>query len=376
MARMLIMDSERPFLPYAEAALLVALARSEGVPIGRVEALLQRVIDWGRLIRLAGEHDVVPFLYHHLKGHSDVVPADVLQDLRTIYLHQFRRSIQIRGELPRLLAHLADHGIEALPFKGPVLAALAYRDENLRTFTDLDLLIRKDDVKRTIEALAEAGFKAKNPLQPNYDTTWETYAPWHRPHGNANGYVRDEGTPGALHVDIHWGLASRYFLFPMEPDALWTRRTSVTLDNGTTVSTFSPADTLLFQCMHAAKDAYYRLGHICDIAELLHTHPDLDGATVLKRARDLHSERMVLLGLRLSHELLDAPLPGDVQRRVLEHAATAQLAHRVRTALFRSRHGVSRLHHLFQFHLRVRDRMRDGLGAAYHSLRTSLQSVL
>jgi len=28
------------------------------------------------------------------------------------------------------------------------------------------------------------------------------------------------------------------------------------------------------------------------------------------------------------------------------------------------------------FHLRVRDRTRNGLGAAYHSLRTSLQSVL
>jgi len=376
MARALIMSPERSFLPHAEAALLVALARSEDVPADRVAALLQRDLDWDRLIRLAGAHDVIPFLYHHLKGRADAVPADVLQDLRAIYFHQFRRSIQIRGELPRLLAHLDDHGIEALPFKGPVLAALAYRDENLRTFTDLDLLIRKGDVERTIGALTAAGFKAKNPLQPNYDTTWDTYAPWHRTHGNVNGYVRDEGTPGALHLDIHWGLASRYFLFPMEPDELWTRRTSVTLDHGATVSTFSPEDTLLFQCMHAAKDAYYRLGHICDLAELLRTHPDLDVATVLERAHALRSEQMVLLGLRLSHTVLDAPLPSPIRRRVLEHEAAAQLARRVQQALFHARHGVPRLLHLIPFHLRVRDRTRDGLGAAYHSLRTSLQSVL
>jgi hypothetical protein len=128
--------------------------------------------------------------------------------------------------------------------------------------------------------------------------------------------------------------------------------------------------------MHAAKDAYYRLGHICDLAELLRTHPDLDVETVLERAHALRSEQMVLLGLRLSHTVLDAPLPSPIRRRVLEHEAAAQLARRVQQALFHARHGVPRLLHLIQFHLRVRDRTRDGLGAAYHSLRTSLQSVL
>jgi len=328
------------------------------------------------MIRLAGEHDVVPFVYHHLKSSfAAAVPLDVLQDLRAIYLLQFRRSIQIRGELPRLLAHLSDHGIDALPFKGPTLAALAYENENLRTFTDLDVLIRKEDVERTVAALAEAGFEEKNPIPPNYDTVWDTYAPWHHPHGNANGYVRDEDTPGALHVDVHWGLASRYFLFPMEPDALWERCTSIPLDNGATVPTFSPEDTLLFQCMHAAKDAYYRLSHVCDIAELLRSHPNLDGAGVLRRARTLRGERMARLGLRLSHELLEAPLPDDVRRAVLDDRTVGRLAHWVCTALFRYRHGMPRLAHLFRFHLRVRDRMRDGFGAVYFSARTSLQSA-
>ena len=300
----------------------------------------------------------------------------MLADLHAIYLHQFRSSIQIRGELPRLLKHLDDHGIAALPFKGPVLAAMAYADENLRTFTDLDLLIRESDVERTVAALSAAGFTEKNPLQPGFDTTWTSYAPWHHPHGNANGYVRDAGTLGALHVDIHWGLASRYFLFPMEPDALWRRRVPVTLNSDVTVDTFSPEDTLLFQCMHAAKDGYYRLSHVCDLAELLRAHPHLDIVTVLERARAVRSERMIQLGLRVSHDLLGAPLPQDVRNRVMENKAVTRLSRRVQTALFRHRHGVPRLLHLARFHLRVRDRPRDGLGAAYHAFRTSLQSVL
>lgn len=371
-----LMQSTASSLPHAEAQLLLALARTDVSSPNDVEALLQDGVDWERMVRLAGEHDVVAFVYHHLKSSfAAAVPPNVLHNLRAIYLLQFRRSIQIRGELPRLLAHLSGRGIDALPFKGPALAALAYENENLRTFTDLDVLIRKEDVERTVAALAEAGFEEKNPIPPDYDTVWDTYAPWHHPHGNANGYVRDEDTPGALHVDVHWGLASRYFLFPMEPDALWACRTSVPLDNGSTVPTFSPEDTLLFQCMHAAKDAYYRLSHVCDIAELLRTHPDLDGTKVLRRARALHCERMVKLGLRLSNELLGAPLPDDVRRAVLDDRTVGRLARRVRTALFRYRHGILRLAHLLRFHLRVRDRMRDGFGAVYFSTRTSLQSA-
>ena len=368
---------DRTLLPHVEAELVVALARSEGIHPDHIEALLQRTIDWHKLTQLAIDHDVLPLVYHHVKASfSDYVPASALEDLRIVYLKLFRQSIQIRGELPRLLDHLADHDIGVIPFKGPVLAALAYREENLRTFTDLDLLIHKADVERTVSALAAAGFTEKNPLQPNYDTTWSTYAPWQAFHGNANGYVRDEGTVGALHVDIHWGLASRYFLFPMEPDALWTRRVPVTLDNDVTVSTFSPEDTFLFQCMHAAKDGYYRLRHVCDLAELLRSHPRLDVATVLERSRAVRSERMVRLGLRISHDLLDAPLPPAVQDSVTHDESLTRLSRRIQRALFQHRHGASRALHLARFHLRVRDRIRDGLGAAYHALHTSLRSAL
>lgn len=368
--------TDRPPFPHVEAKLLVALARSGAVRPAEVGPLLQRDINWHAFIQLAITHNVVPLIHHHLKtAFAAEVPASALHDLRRVYLRLFRESIQIRGELPRLLDHLNGHGVAALPFKGPVLAAMAYADENLRTFTDLDLLIHERDVERTVRALKAAGFAEKNPLQPNHATTWTTYAPWHHPHGNANGYVRNAGTSGALHVDIHWGLASRYFLFPMEPDALWKRRERVTLDNGVTVDTFSPEDALVFQCMHAAKDGYYRLAHVCDIAELLRSHPRLDATTVLERARAVHCERMVGLGLRISRDLLDAPLPEEALNRMAGDPALERLSRRVQAALFRHRHGVPLFFHRAWFHLQVRDRMRDGLGAVYHTFRTSLRSA-
>jgi DNA-binding transcriptional MerR regulator len=336
-----------------------------------VAGLLAQGIDWRRLVDQALEHGVVPFVYYTLKStFAGAVPEAVQAQLRALYLHQYRRSIQIRGELPRLLDHLEAHGIDALAFKGPALAALAYSESHLRTFTDLDLLVHLGDVEATVDALKQAGFREKNPIPESYDTTWDSYRPWHPLHGNANGYVRDEDTPGALHVDVHWGLASRYFRFPLEPGPLWARSRPVELEGGATVRTFSPADTLLIQCMHAAKDAYYRLSHIADIAELLRTHPDLDLVTVLRRARDVSAERMVRLGLLLSRDLAGAPLPEDAPDR---SASVRPLARRVAAALFERRHGAGLLLHRFRFHLAVRDRWTDGLGAAYQAVLTSLR---
>lgn len=373
-----IVHTGQPSRRHVEFNLVVALARPTIDDDGAIRALLTRHPDWNCVIELAATHRVVSYIYHNLKtSFIDAVPDTVLERLRALYLHRLRRSIHIRGELPRLLQRLHDRGIEALSFKGPVLAELAYENPSLRTFTDLDVLIRPGDVEATVRTLEQAGFREKNPLPATYDTTWNTYWPWHPPHGNANGYVRgDTGPgPGDLHVDIHWGLASRYFLFPLEPEELWQRRIQVPTPGGETVYTFSVEDTLLVQCMHAAKDAYYRLRHICDIAELLHIHPTLDGAWVLERAQSLRCATMVRLGLKLSHDLLGAPLPAGIPPSAIQSSTLADLARTVTNALFQRRHGLSRLLHLCRFHMNVRDHTRDGLGAVVHSMRTSLQSI-
>jgi len=359
-----------------EARLLTALARSPAsVEKRRVAELLEREVDWRALILQSAEHHVLPFIYYNLKGgFADSVPDAVRRQLRALYLYLYQPSIQIRGELPRLLKYLEDCGIEALTFKGPSLAALAYSESHLRTFTDLDLLVAVEDVEPAVEALKQAGFREKNPIPDSYAATWDKYRPWHHQHGNANGYVREVSTRSIdeLHVDLHWGLASRYFQFPLDPEPLRSRSEPVELEDGALVRTFSPADTLLVQCMHAAKDGYHQLGHICDIAELLRTHPGLDLEGVLQRARAVRSERMVQLGLLLSHELAGVSLPEPVRKSVRTDATEA-LAQQVVRGLFTKRHGIGLLLHRCRFHVQVRDRWTDGLGAVYNAFRTSLR---
>ena len=359
-----------------ENRLLLGLSRPDLPPESRshLSALLSGEIDWDALIEGATRHGVLPMVWTHLSTLEHSVPSAVIDEMRIRYLALFRMGLQIRGECPRLLRSLADAGVPALAFKGPVVAELAYDNPNSRTCTDLDVFVRKADVPRTLKALHELGFVPRNPLQENYDDRWSTYLPYHRPHGNANGYVRDPGTPGELRLDLHWGFASRYFLCGWDPAGVWKRQQTHPID-GVDVPTFSDVDTLIFLCMHAAKDNYDRLRLVCDIAALMRSHPTVDIAAALTIARRAGCVRMLRLGMTLAHVLLDAPLP-DACRFWAAKPSTASLIRQAVELLFAPRHGIAGIVQRSRFHLQVRDQRRDAIGTIFYQIELSLHTLL
>lgn len=359
------LDSEEQFL--------VNLARVGGPPARR-NAMASDGLDGARVVRLAEAHGIVAMLAQHLdalpRGER---PSAVRERLRARYHAELRYSLLIAGQLPRLLDRFAAQGVEVAAFKGPVLAATAYGGLCRRLFTDLDLFVRTCDVPQAVAVLRASGFAPMHPLQPDYDAHWTTYLPHHRPHGNANGYVRGRDTGAPLAVDLHWGLASRYFLFPLHPAALWPRMETVMLDGGNCVRTFSPEDTLLLLCLHGTKHDWERLRFVCDIAALLRAHPELDGRALLDRAAAARSERMVLVGVHLAQTLLHAPLPAPLRRRLAARPDVAARAQEAQALLFRPRTGLGYWAQRCLFQLRIRDWWRDGLGCCIYYTRVALQ---
>lgn len=360
-----------------EGHLLLALGRSASSNTDRdaIDELLQRDLRWDRLVRLAVEHKLSPLVYHSLsEADGGQVPERVLEQLRHFFRAHFRRSFYLRSELPGLLNLLASHGIDALTFKGPVLATTGYPNEKVRPYLDLDILVRPEDVDETVSILESAGFEECNSLPASYESSEGVFLPLlHHVHGNAEGYVRDVGTPKELHVDVHWGLVSHYYSFPLDPEELWERRQSVTLENGATVSTFSPEDTLLVLCMHGSKHNLDRLSYVFDVAAFAGANPDLNWDWFLQKAKSLGSERSALLNLYLARELFHAPLPARVEEQTERRPAISSLAADVVADLFDGREGLSGLYRTCRFHLQIQDRWWEGLGAVYYTLSLVLQ---
>src|SRR5689334_1398797 len=101
----------------------------------RLREIVATKIDWEYLFLLARRHSIVPLLFLQLDRHaSDLVPSQHLAQLKKHYLENVARNAVLTAELCRLINRFADSGIDAIPYKGPVLALFAYDNIALRRF--------------------------------------------------------------------------------------------------------------------------------------------------------------------------------------------------------------------------------------------------
>jgi hypothetical protein len=319
----------------------------------RIRVLLEHDIDWEYLLRTASENGIAPLLYRHLSAICpESVPKEALDHLRDDFNDNSRRNLFLTKELLNLLTLFETHQIPAIPFKGPVLAASVYGNLALREFSDLDLIIHQQHVAKARELLIAQGYR------PQFDLNDSQEAAFIRSY-SAQCFERDDGK---VFVDLHWAMTPRDFGFPLEPESLWGELEPMSL-SGKEVMTLHPENLLLILCVHGGKHGWERLGWICDIAELIRIRNAMDWRTVMNQARALKSERMLLLGLYLANDLLEAPLPEEIKARVYSDPAVRSLAAQVRERIFREvSHGVLES---WRFQVRIRDRWRDGCRSCF-----------
>ena len=268
-------------------------------------------LDWERLLDLARRHRVVPLLYRNLKRiGSPPVPTDVLKRLHGESRANAARNLRLAVELLRLLEVLQSDGIAAIPFKGIALAEAVYGDLSLRDCGDLDLLVRRDDVVRAADRLITLGFRPVFPTSTAREQRYltaltgsrrDTYLRQHCEH-----HFVDE--PGEMNVDLHWDVALREFAVRLDVEGMWQRAGCGRIA-GRPVRSLAAEDLLLVLCINGAKECWQRLQRVCDVAELLHHCPQLDWDQAFQVARRAGAMRMLLIGLRLAADGLDAPLP-------------------------------------------------------------------
>lgn len=345
-------EIKRLALTRPEHELLLACARTrvgaEGK--GRINALAGQTLDWDYLCRLAKRHSVLPLLYWQLNSNAPgAVPPMQLERLRAKFRDNAARNLYLTGELERIITLFKASGVAVLPYKGPALAAAAYGNISLRRFVDLDILVSKDDIPRAKELLCSRGLMPAPTLSPAQERVL-LRAQHNLP------FSRDGGR---LIVELHWEIAARQFA-PASFGQSFVGETETIKLLKLEVESLSPEDLLLSLCVHGTKHLWERLAWICDIAELLHSRPGTDWARLTERAAKLRARRMLNLGLRLAHDLLDAPMPVEVGRRVAADRVAAELASEVTARLFDGcEYSPAGLLRNINFNLRARRDWRD-----------------
>ncbi|MBW4576545.1 MAG: nucleotidyltransferase family protein [Aphanothece sp. CMT-3BRIN-NPC111] len=279
-------------------------------------------INWENLIQIASQHLVTSLVYSRLKNICpEAIPREVLQKLQFEFRQLALKNLEITQELVTILDLFAIHNIPAISFKGPALAALAYGTTTMRQFYDLDILIRQSDLVLVKNLLIERGYKSLWQFTPEQEAafikTWLAY-----------NLEREDG----ICVDLHWHLMPDWLSYRLDTEEIWENLELVSLA-GREVLTLSAEEMLLYLCAHGNKHGWESLKWVCDIPALINTHPEIKWESVMERARELGSERSLLLGLLLSKHLLGTTLPMAMELKIKTDGLVQSLAEEARHKL-------------------------------------------
>ena len=269
--------------------------------------------DWERLLVLAEKHGVNGHLASCLRDlEVTKIPSEVRQTLIERQRAQNLFTLSLTAELFRILESFTSEGIGALVAKGPVLAMQAYGDPAMRSYGDLDLLVRQRDIRRATGLMSAAGYTPTVPLEA-IDA------------GKIPGQYLFSKPDSKLIVELHNERTLRYFPRRLPLEDFFARQVRVPLD-GREASALSVEDELVLICIHGAKHFWERLMWIADVAALISRQTDIDWERVADSGKSVGAERMLHTGLRLASNLLRLQLPGEIRAVVQADAIANHLA--------------------------------------------------
>ncbi len=306
----------------AELRLLLACARAHPTANDEtvIRQLLMEDVDWALFVRKAIDHGLASLVGHALASlASDSVPADILAGFQSL-LEQTRRSNRaLLDELSQSLENLAAIRVDAISFKGPVLAMQAFGDLGLRSFRDLDFLIHDCDLPQTIKTLCDLGYERQANL------SWPQLNVIHKLQGQEIMFK-----PGVVAIEPHTRLTPLKMALDIDYDGLWRRARPENI-SGHWMLTLEPEDTLILLAIHGGKELWWDIKWACDFADFLASHSGLNWNAITERARAQGCLRMLLVAASLAHGYLGAKVPEFVLAAANEVAVVNGIVRRILT---------------------------------------------
>ena len=267
-------------------------------------------------MELAEEHSVLGVVATRLEksGHLGM-PADAWELLQGKMRTQHLFTLSMTAELFRILDAFGQASIETILVKGPVVSLLAYGDPGVRSYVDLDLLVRDREILPASRIMTTLGFEA--------DVLEAAILA-----GKIPGEYLFKRTGAQQIVELHTEKTFRYYPRLMPIEDLFARRRRVPLE-GHEIPALCLEDELVLNCIHGAKHFWERLMWPADIAAIVARHPEIDWAGVRRAARDVGAERMVHVGLLLAESLLGLPVPAEMAANTNADSAARNLVRQV-----------------------------------------------
>ena len=261
-------------------------------------------IGWDDLYKRAGFHRVEPQLSALLAkvSPSAGVPEGITEELRSSVQANLVGQIRYVAEFFRIREWLSNDKITVVPYKGFWLGESAYGNLADRVSSDIDLFIDLRDLEKIKTIMKSKGYAGHESLEELTDE----YINSELAEYNFDRY--EEGVCQA-HVEFHWRSAMSFYRMGITLEDLRSQIITGVLQ-GRGIDVFSPAANLLLVVVHhGGKEGYVQLRQILDIAHIIDRYPDLNWKWLFQQAERFHVTTLLLLGVRLAHEVAGVDVP-------------------------------------------------------------------
>ncbi|MDO8870309.1 MAG: nucleotidyltransferase family protein [Methanobacteriaceae archaeon] len=312
----------------------------------KIIKLVNLDLDWEYILDMVTRHRLRPLLYYNLnKICPDKVPDDVLVSLREFYHGNVRKNLMMTGELVKVMKLLEENGVNAVTYKGPVLAQMAYGNVGLREFRDIDIFIAKSDVAKAKNIMNSNGYYLDPPIEVDNSTYMKLDCEY-----------RFKNKSGVL-IELNWNFEGPFFSFKSDSNRLFSDLIFTKINNFEII-TPSAENEFLMMCIHCAKHNWNRLLWIMDLVEVV-KNKDINWQAVWKISKELGVNRILIINLILIRDLKGGRIPDEIQLNPDKEAINIVM--QIKKRIFENDKSSWNLIEKFFLDLKKRDNIQIGI---------------
>jgi hypothetical protein len=224
--------------------------------------------------------------------------VEIKDNQQGLYYNNLKRNLSAIEQIKEIQSSLKQKGIEIILLKGISLISSVYSDLGMRSFADIDILVKKQDLSAIKSELEKLGYSLQSPKKASLLEEFGC-GDW--------VFSRQNSLP----LDVHWELCQ------------YERFRNIIKFNEQKLfqEGFKPEDTLLYLSMHfALVHGFCGAQWLYDFKKMIdYYEQDFDWDLLIKKAKEANLRTVLYYTLSFCQGLLDIKVEERFLRRIKPH---------------------------------------------------------
>jgi hypothetical protein len=271
---------------------------------------------WILINNLAESYNLISLLYFKLYNNNLIksLPPDILRGFQNDFNDASRNALKRHFEIKSILKLLSKSNVEAILLKGIYIAGAYYENSATRPMCDIDLLIKQEDIQKTVNILKAAGYTAetqgKGSNSQDFINNLDSLRKFTK-------HVAELKTPKGIPLEIHFALDydNENSKTNIDIEKIWDTKEPAQV-YGTTSYGMKTELLLLYLCINIAEDCFkQKILQLYDIF-LIISKIKIKWDFLITQAKEWNCQKALHAVLVAEYKLFNLKIPDPIFREL------------------------------------------------------------